>query len=254
MSYLNAPATKLLATNCACCGRALVDAVSVERAVGPDCAEMHLRPEAQGEPDWQTAVKLLSTIGADDDVDASDTPRATVNRLVHHIARGRRDLDIAHAEIIFQAIHALGFVSLAERIAKRFRMSVVELPAAEPTVTREEAIAKLRLEYARAREAFCYDNASRDEFNAAIRTVDPKTPEQFTNAALSVTCKCKRCLGTGYYVRGVINGRPDLGDSICFRCCGKGYQTWEDGANNRAYDRYRKAQAEATGRSVAKSA
>lgn len=245
MSHLNAPATKLLATNCACCGRALVDAVSVERAVGPDCAEMHLRPEAQGEPDWQTAVKLLSTIGADDDVDASDTPRATVNRLVHHIARGRRDLDIAHAEIIFQAIHALGFVSLAERIAKRFRMSVVEQPVESPA-DREAAVAKLRLEYARARDAFCYDNASRDEFNEAVRSVHPQTPEQFANAALSVTCKCKRCLGTGYYVRGMINGRPDLGDSICFRCEGKGYQTAEDGFRNRAYDAYRASQKRAS--------
>ena len=37
MSYENAAATKLLATNCVICGRALVDATSVELGVGPEC-------------------------------------------------------------------------------------------------------------------------------------------------------------------------------------------------------------------------
>lgn len=35
-TYENAPATKMLATNCVVCGRALVDAVSVEMGIGPD--------------------------------------------------------------------------------------------------------------------------------------------------------------------------------------------------------------------------
>lgn len=37
MSYTNAPATRLLATHCAICGRALVDADSVSQGVGPEC-------------------------------------------------------------------------------------------------------------------------------------------------------------------------------------------------------------------------
>lgn len=37
--YESAPGTKLLATHCAICARPLLDAVSVERGIGPDCAE-----------------------------------------------------------------------------------------------------------------------------------------------------------------------------------------------------------------------
>ena len=37
MSYENAPATKMLATNCCCCGRPLVDSMSVELGIGPEC-------------------------------------------------------------------------------------------------------------------------------------------------------------------------------------------------------------------------
>jgi len=37
--YTNAPATKLLATHCVVCGRALVDAISVEMGIGPECRE-----------------------------------------------------------------------------------------------------------------------------------------------------------------------------------------------------------------------
>ena len=45
--YTNAPATKLLATNCLACGRPLVDALSVERGVGPECAS-HFETECVG--------------------------------------------------------------------------------------------------------------------------------------------------------------------------------------------------------------
>lgn len=38
-SYTNAPACKLLATHCVCCGRPLVDSVSVELGIGPECRE-----------------------------------------------------------------------------------------------------------------------------------------------------------------------------------------------------------------------
>lgn len=41
MGYENAPATKLLATKCAVCRRPLVDSVSVNTGMGPDCREKH---------------------------------------------------------------------------------------------------------------------------------------------------------------------------------------------------------------------
>jgi hypothetical protein len=48
--YTNAPACRLLATHCVACGRALVDAVSVELGIGPECRagfRADLTPEAQ---------------------------------------------------------------------------------------------------------------------------------------------------------------------------------------------------------------
>ena len=41
MSYENAPATRMLATHCAACGRPLVDATSVETGMGPVCRERY---------------------------------------------------------------------------------------------------------------------------------------------------------------------------------------------------------------------
>jgi len=41
MSYENAPATKFVATQCVCCGRALVDAPSLESGMGPVCRKKH---------------------------------------------------------------------------------------------------------------------------------------------------------------------------------------------------------------------
>lgn len=35
--YTQAPATKMLATHCVCCGRPLVDSISVEMGIGPEC-------------------------------------------------------------------------------------------------------------------------------------------------------------------------------------------------------------------------
>jgi len=48
--YTNAPATRLLATHCVACGRALVDSVSVELSIGPECRHnfrADLSPEQQ---------------------------------------------------------------------------------------------------------------------------------------------------------------------------------------------------------------
>lgn len=57
--YENAPATQMLATHCAICGRALVDAESVERGVGPDCAEKYGFGDASGPADWNAAETAL---------------------------------------------------------------------------------------------------------------------------------------------------------------------------------------------------
>lgn len=43
--YENAPATKLVATDCAACGRPLVDAPSVESGMGPHCRRKYGVPD-----------------------------------------------------------------------------------------------------------------------------------------------------------------------------------------------------------------
>ena len=35
--YENAPATQMLSTHCVCCGRALLDSISVSMGIGPEC-------------------------------------------------------------------------------------------------------------------------------------------------------------------------------------------------------------------------
>ena len=77
MSYENAPATQLIATHCACCGRPLVDAASVERGVGPECARKYGYSEAhKADPD--RALRILLR-------EVAKNPRPT--REVYYLAR-----------------------------------------------------------------------------------------------------------------------------------------------------------------------
>ena len=253
MSYENAPATKLLATHCGICGRPLRDSVSVERCVGPDCAALYLVPEAQGEPDWMKACAILVALQLDIEIDANDSPRVAVNRLVSLLACPRNGFERHEAEGVFLAIYALGFTALADRIAKRFRAKVefiarrhahkIEMASNAPAKVAEENVDELRAEFARVRDAFTYDNAGRDEFFALCRKQNPQTPAEWVKVAKSISCPCRRCMGTGYYVRGTINGRPNVSESICFRCEGRGFQTADDGFRNRTYDQHRVAEA-----------
>lgn len=205
-TYENAPATKLLATNCACCGRALVDAVSVETGIGPDCREKYGVSFEIGTPAHDEA-----------------------NALVHEVAR--KGVSKERARQIFDRIAALGFVVLAERIAKRFRTTLT------PAMSEEE-IAAHRAAYGKLRAAFCYDNCNAKEFDALVKAMNPEGPAEFVTCAAKVECRCGRCGGTGRYVIGAENGAPKFGGGDCFRCGGKGYQNADDVHRNRAYDKY----------------
>jgi hypothetical protein len=93
MSYLEAPATKLLATHCAVCRKALVDAVSVESGMGPDCRRKYLKPE-EGAPEH----------------------RAQANKLVYLVAAKQEGPEVLEA---VSAVAALGFKTLADILIKR---------------------------------------------------------------------------------------------------------------------------------------
>lgn len=115
-TYLDDPATALLATDCAVCNRPLRDAVSVEAGIGPDCRKRHGYGQAQGEADW-TAVE--SVLAAHPDLAAvlaahrGDAHRLA-NVLVHRAACAHRDERAPHA----QAVGALGFTVLAAALAR----------------------------------------------------------------------------------------------------------------------------------------
>lgn len=92
MSYEAAPATALVATHCALCGRALVDAESVERGIGPVCAD-----------------KYGAEVGPSEN-------RVVANRLIWEIAAKPAANDVP-AKV--SALRTLGYARVADRIAER---------------------------------------------------------------------------------------------------------------------------------------
>ena len=119
MSYENAPATRLIATHCACCARPLVDAASVERGVGPECARKYGYDDAQGTPDWDAAEKvLLAAYGAGEGdlrTKHGEDAHKAVNVLVHYVAAAPADSSAPAVA----AIALLGFEKLARTLALR---------------------------------------------------------------------------------------------------------------------------------------
>ena len=92
--YEAAPATELVATRCAACGRALVDAQSLAAGMGPDCREKYGAPEV---------------------LTAAD--RATANALIYRLALP--DHGAEAAPDLLTRLGELGFEQLVERIAGR---------------------------------------------------------------------------------------------------------------------------------------
>lgn len=92
-SYLNAPATELLATECAVCGRALVDAKSVESGIGPECRKKH---------GFEAPV--------------SEEQRIAANRAVYEIACDRNS---AKVPALVVQIHNAGLTKLSRILTRR---------------------------------------------------------------------------------------------------------------------------------------
>jgi hypothetical protein len=122
MSYETAPATLLIATHCAVCNRALVDSVSVEAGIGPDCRAKHGYGEAQGAPDYAKAARTLATENAA----TADELAAWVlldaqsfaNKLVHRVACAATANRPSTRGACIVAIAALGFDKLARILAR----------------------------------------------------------------------------------------------------------------------------------------
>jgi hypothetical protein len=102
----------MIASNCACCGRPLVDAKSVECGVGPECRKRHGFGEAQHSPDFAAARVHIPEIAGETEADA----HKAANVLVYQIA-----LDQAGERVLacVLACAALGYETLAARVAER---------------------------------------------------------------------------------------------------------------------------------------
>ena len=95
MCYTNAPATRLLATHCCVCGKALVDSVSVELGIGPDCRN-----------------------GDNQGID-SETQKMC-NQLTFAAAVAAQEGRVEDVRSIAEQIRFIGLATLADRIASRF--------------------------------------------------------------------------------------------------------------------------------------
>jgi hypothetical protein len=121
MSYESAPATILLATTCAACGKSLVDADSVETGIGPDCRKRH----GYGKPDldarWGGVALALTAAGLEGLVNEGDA-RATANHIVHRIACDTLPTESRLRAVL--ALSELGYVRLAAKCARAKSVSV----------------------------------------------------------------------------------------------------------------------------------
>lgn len=117
-NYEAAPATELVATHCAACGRPLLDAVSVECGMGPVCRERAgLSSEGTG-ADWPRVVALLAGSGVD--LSTADARKAA-NRIVARIAAAQQSEGVP---ALLGALEALGFAAVAEAIRTHLKMRV----------------------------------------------------------------------------------------------------------------------------------
>ena len=93
---------QLLATNCICCGRALVDALSVEMGIGPICR-----------------VKFMP-VGTD----LSDESRVQANKLVYKGAVAAQTGNISVVMIVVKELREIGFEMLADTVEARFDLGI----------------------------------------------------------------------------------------------------------------------------------
>lgn len=112
--YTQAATTILLATNCVCCGRPLVDAVSVEMGIGPECRN-GIFPE-----------------------NVDDCDRQVANELVHNAAIAAQTGNAQKVVEIADAICKLGFPELADKVARRFKNGVAKAERNADIVIKED--------------------------------------------------------------------------------------------------------------------
>ena len=165
--YENAPATRLLATRCCCCGRPLVDAASVEAGVGPDCRERYGYDVPTAPPDYDFLLSYLyAHQGAfDEELLAVDDYRTIANVLTRRTAAQGRCKDSLDAA---RAIAAAGYGTLAARIVERLEPIRIEATTWPST----------------GQPAFRVVTPYREDFVNALKTINPRRWDRETKAWL----------------------------------------------------------------------
>jgi hypothetical protein len=101
--YTQAPATKMLATNCICCGRSLVDARSVSMGIGPECVK-HIDADATGGIDEGT--------------------RQVANEYVFDAAIAAQTGNVSEVMRCADVIESMGLTTLAGKVRNRFKKAL----------------------------------------------------------------------------------------------------------------------------------
>ncbi len=117
MSYEEAPATKMLATFCSVCSRPLLDAESVERGIGPVCAEKY---------------GFLGSVAAE--------ARAEANVLVHMIAVEQEGEKV---NVAIERLRELGFMKLANAVERRTVRADIAISYKYLPVRQEETVTRV---------------------------------------------------------------------------------------------------------------
>jgi hypothetical protein len=105
----------LVATNCCCCAKDLKDALSAELGIGPVCRRHYYRDDAVSTaPDWQSGVCIVANYAPEIDTSSWHDARTACNTLIKLFA-----VDVAGRKWVPEAVYALGYVKLAEKLAQR---------------------------------------------------------------------------------------------------------------------------------------
>lgn len=113
VGYAASVQCRMLASHCAICGRPLVDAESVERGAGPECAPRYLDP-------------------------IKDADRVAVNGLVYDAAIAAQQGKVAMVMDVAGLIEEFGYPELANRIRERFTAAAEGDPAAVKIVIEQK--------------------------------------------------------------------------------------------------------------------
>lgn len=120
----------LVATHCACCGRPLKDATSVEFGVGPICRGKYLYEDALPVSN-ETLDKVRTLVNSDLDSSVrsyvwnrlvNDDSRAAANHLVKFIAVHQKDAESMPA---LRILKLMGYADLVARVEKRIKAAIL---------------------------------------------------------------------------------------------------------------------------------